>query len=48
MYAVFYVVDLYFVLVLDYTPSEAGRNLIFYMPGLGGEQPTLVPSPFTC
>lgn len=37
MYAVFYFVDLYFALVLDYTPGEAGRNLIYYVPGLGGE-----------
>lgn len=37
MYAVFYFVELYFVLVLNYEPGEAGKNLIYYMPGLGGE-----------
>jgi len=48
MYAVFYVVDLYFALVLNYAPGEAGRNLIFYMLGLGCEQPRLFFAPFTC
>ena len=37
MYAVFYFVDLYFALVLDYGHGEAGTNLIYYTPGLGGE-----------
>jgi hypothetical protein len=36
MYAVFYFVDIYFALVLDYIPGEAGRNLLYYMPGIGG------------
>jgi hypothetical protein len=35
MYAVFYFVDLYFVLVLNYTSGEAGRNLLYYVPGIG-------------
>jgi len=48
MYAVFYVVDLYFALVLNYTPGEAGRNLIFYMLGLGCERSPLVFIPFAC
>jgi hypothetical protein len=34
MYAVFYFVDLYFALVRNYEPGEAGTNLIYYMPGL--------------
>jgi hypothetical protein len=36
MYAVFYFIDLYFALVLDYTPGEVGQNLLYYMPGIGG------------
>lgn len=35
MYAVFYFASLYFVLVETLPAGEAGRNLIFYMPGLG-------------
>lgn len=35
MYAVFYFADLYFALVLEYTLGETGRNLLYYMPGIG-------------
>ncbi|KAH8588360.1 major facilitator superfamily domain-containing protein [Bisporella sp. PMI_857] len=35
MYAVFYFVDLYFTLVLEFGPSKAGTNIIYYLPGLG-------------
>jgi hypothetical protein len=35
MYAVFYFANLYFVLVQTLPAGEAGRNLIYYMPGLG-------------
>jgi MFS family permease len=37
MYAVFYFVDLYFALVKNYASGKAGINLLYYMPGLGGE-----------
>ena len=36
MYAVFYFVDLYFTLVLQYGPGKSGTNIIYYLPGLGG------------
>ncbi|KAA8575712.1 hypothetical protein EYC84_004825 [Monilinia fructicola] len=36
MYAVFYFVDLYFALVLQFSSSEGGKNLLYYIPGLGG------------
>ena len=36
MYAVFYFVDLYFTLVLQYGPGKSGTNIIFYLPGLAG------------
>ncbi|ESZ98784.1 hypothetical protein SBOR_0833 [Sclerotinia borealis F-4128] len=36
MYAVFYFVDLYFALVLQFSPGEGGKNLLYYIPGLGG------------
>jgi hypothetical protein len=36
MYAVFYFVDLYFTIVLQYGPGKAGTNIIFYLPGLAG------------
>jgi MFS family permease len=39
MYAVFYFSDLYFALVLNYSPGKAGTNLIYYMPGLAGKTP---------
>ena len=35
MYAVFYFSSLYFILVESLPAGEAGRNLIYYMPGLG-------------
>lgn len=35
MYAVFYFSNLYFILVESLPAGEAGRNLIYYMPGLG-------------
>ncbi|KAJ9156667.1 Major facilitator superfamily domain, general substrate transporter [Pleurostoma richardsiae] len=35
MFAVMYFVDLYFVLVLGYSASKAGRYLLYYLPGLG-------------
>jgi hypothetical protein len=34
MYAVFYFVDLYFALVLQYGSGKAGSNLLYYLPGL--------------
>jgi MFS family permease len=34
MYAVFYFAGLYFVIVESLQPGEAGRNLIYYTPGL--------------
>jgi MFS family permease len=36
MYAVYYFAELYFVLVEGYGAGKAGTNLIYYMPGLGG------------
>jgi len=35
MYAVFYFASLYLVLVSGLGSSEAGRNLVYYIPGLG-------------
>lgn len=35
MYAAFYFADLYFTLVLQFTSSKAGTNIIYYLPGLG-------------
>jgi hypothetical protein len=35
MYAVFYFVDLYFALVLQFSSGESGKNLLYYIPGLG-------------
>lgn len=37
MYAVFYFADFYFVLVKQYTSENAGVQLLYYTPGLGGE-----------
>lgn len=37
MYAVFYFVDLFFVLVEQVGPSRAGLQLLFYTPGIGGK-----------
>ncbi|KAK2608351.1 hypothetical protein N8I77_006969 [Diaporthe amygdali] len=34
MFSVMYFMDLYFALVLGSTPSEAGKNLLYYLPGL--------------
>ncbi|KAK6612251.1 MFS-type transporter C16A3.17c 1 [Botrytis cinerea] len=34
MYAVFYFVDIYFALVLQFSSSEGGKNLLYYIPGL--------------
>ncbi|KAF7953768.1 uncharacterized protein EAE97_001167 [Botrytis byssoidea] len=36
MYAVFYFVDIYFALVLQFSSSEGGKNLLYYIPGLAG------------
>lgn len=36
MYAVFYFVELYFTMVRQFGSGEAGVNLLFYVPGLGG------------
>lgn len=35
MYAVLYFFDLYFALVLQFFSSEGGKNLLYYIPGLG-------------
>jgi hypothetical protein len=35
MVAVLYFVDIYFVLVKSYTPSKAGEQLLYYVPGIG-------------
>jgi hypothetical protein len=37
LYAVFYFSDIYFALVLNFSPGKAGTNLIYYMPGLSGK-----------
>ena len=37
MYAVYYFVGLYFVLVKDFSAGKSGVNLAYYMPGLAGE-----------
>lgn len=37
MYAVFYFVDIYFALVLSYPSGQAGTQLLYYTPGLGGK-----------
>jgi hypothetical protein len=37
MIAVLYFVDIYFTLAKAYTPSQAGIQLLYYTPGLGGE-----------
>ncbi|TAQ83922.1 hypothetical protein B7494_g7754 [Chlorociboria aeruginascens] len=34
MYAVYYFVDFYFALVLEYDSGKAGVNLLYYIPGL--------------
>ncbi|APA09979.1 hypothetical protein SS1G_05756 [Sclerotinia sclerotiorum 1980 UF-70] len=36
MYAVFYFVDIYFALVLQFSSSKGGKNLLYYIPGLAG------------
>ncbi|TGO86151.1 hypothetical protein BPOR_0330g00070 [Botrytis porri] len=36
MYAVFYFVDIYFALVLQFSSSKGGQNLLYYIPGLAG------------
>jgi hypothetical protein len=36
MYAVFYFLPLYFTLILSYTSSKTGTNLLYYLPGLAG------------
>jgi MFS family permease len=38
MFAVMYFMDLYFTLVEGHSSSEAGLTLLYYVPGLGGEQ----------
>lgn len=37
MFSVMYFMDLYFALVLKATPSEAGKYLLYYLPGLAGK-----------
>jgi hypothetical protein len=37
MIAVLYFVDIYFTLVKAYTPSQAGIQLLYYTPGIGGK-----------
>lgn len=44
MFAVMYFMDLYFALVEGHSSSEAGLALLYFLPGLGGEQ---YPSPFS-
>lgn len=39
MFSVMYFMDLYFALVLKATPSEAGKYLLYYLPGLAGKMP---------
>lgn len=34
-YAVYYFIELYFILIFTYTSSRAGTSLIYFMPGLG-------------
>lgn len=46
MYAVFYFVDLYFTMVLQYGPAKAGINIIYYLPGLAGTLSTPPSPPF--
>lgn len=40
MFSVMYFMDLYFALVLKATPSEAGKYLLYYLPGLAGKSPS--------
>jgi hypothetical protein len=47
MYAVFYFVDLYFAFVLQYPSGKAGRNLLYYLPGLAGTPSSFSPSPIS-
>lgn len=42
MFSVMYFMDLYFALVLKATPSEAGKYLLYYLPGLAGKSPLKV------
>lgn len=37
MYAAFYFVELYFTIVKKFDSDKAGINLLYYLPGLGGE-----------
>jgi MFS family permease len=37
MFSVMYFIDLYFALALKATPSEAGKYLLYYLPGLAGK-----------
>lgn len=37
MFSVMYFMDLYFALVLKATPGEAGKYLLYYLPGLAGK-----------
>lgn len=45
MYAVFYFVDLYFTLVLNYGAGKAGTNIIYFLPGLAGMFHLNLPQP---
>lgn len=38
MYSVLYFVNIYFTMVKQYTSSDAGVQLLYYTPGLGGKQ----------
>lgn len=40
MFSVMYFMDLYTALVLKATPSEAGKYLLYYLPGLAGKSPS--------
>lgn len=44
MFSVMYFMDLYFALVLKSTPSEAGKYLLYYLPGLAGRSTQNAPS----
>ncbi len=49
MYAVFYFVGIYFTLVEGYPASQAGTQLLYYIPGIAGSLLThfISPSIFT-
>lgn len=45
MYSVLYFCTLYFTMVKQLLPSEAGRQLLFFVPGLGSKSGSALPSP---